>query len=182
MIPVKVLAVRYLANAGPALCQALGVPEGCPSLAMLTTDCDDATYIALDAATKAAEVEVGYTLLHSIEGDYTAPDKVEELLICLTLPDKAIEHLGHKEGDGRFANIVRNALQQCTAMYIPHTVQLGLVGYKSLELKRKHRLQQRQFGATTLTGAYTLHDIALTTEGVGQQMYNYRLISVFDTI
>ena len=60
MTPVKVLAVRYLANASPALCQALGAPKGYPSLAMLTTDCDDATYIALDAATKAAEVEVAY--------------------------------------------------------------------------------------------------------------------------
>ncbi len=60
MIPVKVLAVRYLANAAPALCRGLGAPEGWPSLAMLTTDCDDATYIALDAATKAAEVKVCY--------------------------------------------------------------------------------------------------------------------------
>ena len=60
MIPVKILAVRCLANASPALCQALGVPKGYPSLGMLTTDCDDATYIALDAATKAAEVEVVY--------------------------------------------------------------------------------------------------------------------------
>ena len=60
MIPVKVLAVRYLANASPALCQGLGAPKGYPSLGMLTTDCDDATYIALDAATKAAEVEVAY--------------------------------------------------------------------------------------------------------------------------
>jgi ethanolamine utilization protein EutL len=60
MIPVKVLAVRYLANAGPALCKALGAPRGYPSLAMLTTDCDDATYIALDAATKAADVKVCY--------------------------------------------------------------------------------------------------------------------------
>ena len=60
MIPVKVLAVRYLANASPALCQALGAPKGYPSLAMLTTDCDDATYIALDEATKAADVEVAY--------------------------------------------------------------------------------------------------------------------------
>ena len=60
MIPVKVLAVRYLANASAALCERLGVPGGCPALAMLTTDCDDATYIALDAATKAAEVEVAY--------------------------------------------------------------------------------------------------------------------------
>ncbi len=61
MIPVKVLAVRHLANAAPALAQALGAPEDCPSLAMLTTDCDDATYIALDAATKAADVKVCYS-------------------------------------------------------------------------------------------------------------------------
>ena len=60
MIPVKVLSTRYLANASPALCRGLGAPEGYPALGMLTTDCDDATYIALDAATKAAEVEVCY--------------------------------------------------------------------------------------------------------------------------
>ena len=60
MIPVNVLAVRYLANASPALCQALGAPTGYPALAMLTTDCDDATYIALDEATKAADVTVAY--------------------------------------------------------------------------------------------------------------------------
>ena len=60
MIPVKILAVRYLANASPALCEAFGIPGGTPSLGLITTDCDDATYIALDAATKAAEVEVVY--------------------------------------------------------------------------------------------------------------------------
>ena len=60
MIPVKILAVRYLANASPALAKGLGAPEGLPSLGMLTTDCDDATYIALDAATKAADVQVSY--------------------------------------------------------------------------------------------------------------------------
>ena len=60
MIPVTVLAVRYLANASPSLCAALGAPKGYPALAMLTTDCDDATYIALDAATKAADVQVAY--------------------------------------------------------------------------------------------------------------------------
>lgn len=60
MIPVKVLAVRYLANASPGLCEALGAPPGYSSLAMLTTDSDDPTYIALDAATKAADVEVIY--------------------------------------------------------------------------------------------------------------------------
>ena len=58
MIPVTVLAVRLLANASPALCKGLGAPAGHPSLGMLTTDCDDATYIALDEATKAADVQV----------------------------------------------------------------------------------------------------------------------------
>ena len=60
MIPVKILAVRYLANGTPALAKALGAAQGYPSLAMLTTDSDDPTYIALDAATKAADVKVCY--------------------------------------------------------------------------------------------------------------------------
>ena len=61
MIPVKVLAVRYLANAPESLRKSLNVPKGYPALAMLTTDSDDATYIALDEATKAADVKVCYT-------------------------------------------------------------------------------------------------------------------------
>lgn len=60
MIPVNVLAVRYLANASPALLKGLGASKDTPSLGMLTTDSDDATYIALDAATKAADVKVSY--------------------------------------------------------------------------------------------------------------------------
>ena len=58
MIPVKVLSARFLANASMELCRRLGAPEGFTALAMLTTDCDDATYIALDAATKAADAQV----------------------------------------------------------------------------------------------------------------------------
>ena len=61
MIPVKVLAVKYIPNADAALCQALGAPSGYPALGLLTTDCDDATYIALDEATKAADVQICYS-------------------------------------------------------------------------------------------------------------------------
>ena len=60
MIKTNVLAVRTLANASPSLCAGLGAPKGCPSLGMLTTDSDDPTYISLDEATKAAEVQVVY--------------------------------------------------------------------------------------------------------------------------
>ena len=60
MIPVKILAARYLAGADAAFCKALGVPQGYRSLGLITTDCDDATYIALDEGTKAADVQVCY--------------------------------------------------------------------------------------------------------------------------
>ena len=60
MIPVNVLAVRYLANASPSLLKGLGASKDTPSLGIITTDCDDATYIALDTATKAADVKVCY--------------------------------------------------------------------------------------------------------------------------
>ncbi len=58
MIPVKILALQYIPNASRALCRGLEIPEDTPSLVLLTTDCDDATYIALDEATKAAQVRV----------------------------------------------------------------------------------------------------------------------------
>ena len=61
MIPTNVLSIRYLASATPALAKALGAPKGYPCLAMLTADSDDPTYIALDEATKAADVKVCYT-------------------------------------------------------------------------------------------------------------------------
>ena len=60
MIPVKILAVQYIPNASPALCDSLGISRKTPSLGLITTDCDDATYIALDEATKAADVTVSY--------------------------------------------------------------------------------------------------------------------------
>ena len=56
----RVLAVRYLANAATTLCRELGAPEGYSSLGFLTADSDDPTYIALDEATKAADVKVVY--------------------------------------------------------------------------------------------------------------------------
>jgi ethanolamine utilization protein EutL len=74
MIPVKILALRELAGATPGLGKALGAPEGYPSLGFLTTDSDDATYIALDAATKAADVRVCYARsFYAGAGNATTP-------------------------------------------------------------------------------------------------------------
>ena len=58
--PVRVLAARLIPGADPALCQAPGLEGIWPSLALLSADCDDATYIALDEATKVSPVCVAY--------------------------------------------------------------------------------------------------------------------------
>lgn len=59
-IPVKVLSVQRIPNAAEGLCHALSLPRELRSIGLLSSDCDDATYIALDAATKAANVSVVY--------------------------------------------------------------------------------------------------------------------------
>ena len=60
LIPVRVLSVQLIANAMPGLCGAYGFPDTVRSIGLISTDCDDATYIALDEATKAANVQVVY--------------------------------------------------------------------------------------------------------------------------
>ncbi len=59
-LPAQVLSARIIPNASPALCKALKLKKHYPSLALLSADSDDVTYIALDHATKAAAVEVVY--------------------------------------------------------------------------------------------------------------------------
>lgn len=59
LLPVRVLAARVIANLSPELARQLGLPEHCRSAAVLSADCDDVLYIALDEATKAACVTVG---------------------------------------------------------------------------------------------------------------------------
>lgn len=112
MIPVKVLAVRYLANASPAFARALGAPEGYPALAMLTTDCDDATYIALDEATKAAQVQVAYSHSFYAGAANASTPNAGEVIGILAGPTpgavrsgmeaalSALQRLGFEETDG----------------------------------------------------------------------------------
>lgn len=88
MIPVNILAVRYLASASPGLCRALGAPEGFPCLGLITTDCDDATYIALDEATKSAEVQVCFgSSFYAGAANASTPNAGEVLgVLCAATP------------------------------------------------------------------------------------------------
>lgn len=57
----KVLSVRRIPNAAPAVLRAYGAdPDRHTSLGLVTVDQDDPTYVALDEATKHARVDVVY--------------------------------------------------------------------------------------------------------------------------
>ncbi|MFQ9628149.1 MAG: ethanolamine utilization microcompartment protein EutL [Enterococcus avium] len=56
----NVLSVKMIANADEDLAKQFDLPKGMKSLGIITSDCDDVTYVALDEATKAADVEVVY--------------------------------------------------------------------------------------------------------------------------
>lgn len=60
LVKVNILATRLIANVSDALARQLGLREGVRSIGLISTDCDDATYCALDEATKKAAVEVVY--------------------------------------------------------------------------------------------------------------------------
>jgi len=58
-IPPRILSVRRLPNADAALLRAYGAdPERHRALGLVTVDQDDPTYVALDEATKHADVDV----------------------------------------------------------------------------------------------------------------------------
>lgn len=59
-IQPHVLSVQYIPNADPILLRNLRAPKNCRSLGIITTDCDDVSYCALDEATKKADVKVAY--------------------------------------------------------------------------------------------------------------------------
>jgi ethanolamine utilization protein EutL len=58
-LPPKILSVKRLPNADPALLRAYGAdPDRHTALGLVTVDQDDPTYVALDEATKHAPVDV----------------------------------------------------------------------------------------------------------------------------
>ncbi len=60
-LKASVLAAKIIPNASPEMLKDLdNIPENFKSLALITSDCDDVTYTALDEATKKADVVVAY--------------------------------------------------------------------------------------------------------------------------
>lgn len=116
----RVLAVRYLANAAPALCAGLGAPQGYPTLAMLTADSDDPTYIALDAATKAADVKVCYARSFYAGAANATTPHAGEVIGVLAGPDPGTVRSGM---EAALATLARVGFRQAGQVpYLAHTV------------------------------------------------------------
>ena len=120
MIPVKVLAVQYLSAATPDLCRALGATEGFPCLGLITTDCDDATYIALDEATKAADVKVCYSRsFYAGAANATTPN-AGEVIGILSGPTPGAVKSGM---EAALAALERTGFEEINGVpYLAHTV------------------------------------------------------------
>ena len=116
----KVLAVRHLANAAPALCAALGAPKGYPALGMLTADADDPAYIALDEATKAADVKVCYARSFYAGAANASTPNAGEFIGVLAARDPGALHSGMAAA---LATLQRVGFQEVAGVpYLAHTV------------------------------------------------------------
>ena len=60
VLPVQILTLRLIPNLSPGLAKALGIGSHYRAIGLISTDSDDMTYMALDEATKVANVEVVY--------------------------------------------------------------------------------------------------------------------------
>ena len=89
-LPAHVLATRLIPNVSADMAKQLNLKPEHKSLALITADCDDVTYTALDEATKKADCEVVYaksfyggaanantTLAGEIIGILAAPNPAE---------------------------------------------------------------------------------------------------------
>ncbi|HWQ78122.1 MAG TPA: ethanolamine utilization microcompartment protein EutL [Anaerovoracaceae bacterium] len=89
--PIKpqVLAVRLIPNVSYDLAQQLGLTPEQRSIGMLTATIDDATYTALDEATKKAEVEVVYAKSFYAGSGHASGPRSGEIIGILAGPNPA---------------------------------------------------------------------------------------------
>ena len=94
--PIKttVLSVRIIPNASNSMLTALNVPANHHSLGLITTDCDDVSYTALDEATKKADVQVVYARSMYAGSTNASTALAGEFLGILSGPDPEVVKSG----------------------------------------------------------------------------------------
>lgn len=124
--PVKptILATRIIPNVHPDYAAKLGLGPDQRSLALITCDIDDALYVALDEATKMAEVEVVYAKSFYAGSGYPSGPLSGEIIGILAAPDPAEARAGlvaavdHAESECWFYS----ANEAGDLNFFPHTI------------------------------------------------------------
>ncbi|PVY48701.1 ethanolamine utilization microcompartment protein EutL, partial [Intestinimonas butyriciproducens] len=114
-VRASVLATKIIPNVAADLAKELGLLPGEKSLALVTSDCDDVTYTALDEATKKADCRVAYAksfyagaanantkLAGEIIGILAAPNPAEAkagLAACVDMIENVCHFVSANEDD-----------------------------------------------------------------------------------
>lgn len=123
-IQTRVLSVRILPNADRALLERLAIRPGDRSLGIVTTDCDDVSYAALDEATKKADVSVAYARSMYAGSGNASTSLAGEFIGILSAPDPEEVRSGlaaaisYLENDAHFYT----ANEAGTVVYFAHCI------------------------------------------------------------
>ena len=124
LIPVNILATHTIANVSESLAARLSLPEGHRSIGIITTDCDDVTYCALDEATKSAAVEVVYGRSLYAGAANASTKYAGEVIGILAGPNPAEVQSGLRSAVGFIQDGAgfRSANEDDSVVYFAHTV------------------------------------------------------------
>lgn len=124
--PVKphILSARLIPNVHPSYAEQMGLRPDQRSLALITCDIDDSLYVALDEATKMAEVEVVYARSFYAGSSYPSGPLSGEIIGILAGPNPAEARAGlnaciaYAEEQAWFYS----ANEDGTQIFFPHTI------------------------------------------------------------
>lgn len=124
VIKTTILASRMIANLEPSMAKALGVSPEFHSAALLTTTCDDVTYVALDEATKRVPSEVSFAKSFYGGADNANTELAGEILGILAGPDPETVRSGLKSCIDAIENDVHfiSANEVDSIIYLAHCI------------------------------------------------------------
>ena len=110
-LPAKVLATRLIPNVSADMAKQLNLKPEHKSLALLTADCDDVTYTALDEATKKADCEVVYAKSFYAGAANANTKLAGEIIGILAAPNPAEAKAGLEAAVDMIENVSTSFLQ-----------------------------------------------------------------------
>ena len=123
-LPAKVLATRLIPNVSADMAKQLNLKPEHKSLALLTADCDDVTYTALDEATKKADCEVVYAKSFYAGAANAITKLAGEIIGILAAPNPAEAKAGLEAAVDMIENVCHfvSANEDDTICYYAHCI------------------------------------------------------------